>query len=212
MNQRLLLWTAAVAAALMALGLLGLDYPLAHWIHASGWANAAPFDAGLYAMDVVLGLHVWYWLAACVVAAAGLVGIALGSRLPLPPRLAPTLLVAALVQAATIGLMMLGKGTFGRLRPSQLFESGAWEQAWFVGGGSFPSGHCAFYFGLFVPLAAAAPRPWQRAALLAIPAFVFVARLNLEKHFLADVSASALLAALLALLASVLARRWLPSR
>ena len=113
---------------------------------------------------------------------------------------------------ATLSTMIVGKNVFGRLRPQQVLDAGDWTQPlWFAGGGSFPSGHSAFYFGLLLPLAAACPNPWLRALLLAIPLYVVLARIDLARHFLSDVAASALLAALYALLLATLARRWLPA-
>ena len=106
--------------------------------------------------------------------------------------------------------MIAGKHHFGRLRPQQVLASGDWAHVWHAGGGSFPSGHSAFYFGLLLPLAVACPRRWQRMLLLAIPVFVVLARIDLEKHFLSDVSASAIIAALYALVVSIVLRRWLP--
>jgi len=208
MNQRLLLATGAIAAILLMVGLLGADYPLARAVHESGFEKAMMFEGGLHALDIVVGIHVWYWLAACLFIGFGLLGMLLAPRLRLPPRLAPALFAAGLVQAATIGLMILGKGHFGRLRPYQVFASGDWSNVWFAGGSSFPSGHSAFYFGLFLPLAAAAPMIWQRVVLLALPAFVVIARIDLAMHFLADVSASALIAASVALIVSLGMRRW----
>lgn len=206
MNLRFIAAVGAVALAFLAAGLAGLDGPLARWIHASGLENVALFRVPLEVLDHVLGIHVWFWLAACVCIGLGLAGTLAGARLPLPPRLAPTLLAAGLVQAGAIGLMILGKSSFGRLRPYQVLASGDWEQIWFMQGGSFPSGHSAFYFGLFLPLAAAAPRAWQRAALIAVPCFVVAARIDMARHFLSDVAASCVLAALLTRLAASLLR------
>jgi membrane-associated phospholipid phosphatase len=45
--------------------------------------------------------------------------------------------------------------------------------------------------------------------LVAIPAYVALARIDLAKHFLSDVCASALIAAVYALLVATLARRWI---
>ena len=98
---------------------------------------------------------------------------------------------------------------FNPQAPAQVFDSGDWTHVWFAGGGSFPSGHAAFYFGLLLPLAAACPVRWQRLAVLAIPTYVVLARIDLAKHFLSDVAASALIAAIYSLIAAVLARRWL---
>src|SRR5690606_30671661 len=118
------------------------------------------------------------------------------------------LVAASLVQVACLHTMMLGKQVFGRLRPHEVLERGDWSQVWFAGGGSFPSGHAAFYFGLLVPLAAACPRVWQRVLLLALPTFVALARIDMARHFLSDVAASALLAALYTLALAALARAW----
>lgn len=207
MNRTLLAWAGAVAVILMLIGLAGLDYPLARWVRDSGVENAAVFHHGLAALDTISGLSTWYWLAGLVVVALGLIGLTLGPRLP---RRAPVVLLAAgLVQMATIAAMMQMKGLFGRLRPAEALANGDFAHVWFAGGGSFPSGHSAFYFGLLLPLAAAAPRRWQRAALLAIPLFAVLARIDLARHFLSDVAASAVIASVFALIAERLLRRWL---
>ncbi|HUD41433.1 MAG TPA: phosphatase PAP2 family protein [Dokdonella sp.] len=211
MNRRLVLWTAAIAAALMLIGLAGLDVPLAQAIRAAGLEDAALFRVGLDVLDTVLGVHLWFWLAGTVCIATGSIGL-LWPRPPLPRRLPAALFAAGLVQVATIATMIQGKNAFGRLRPIQLFESGDWSRIWFAGGGSFPSGHGAFYFGLFLPLAAIARPAWLRATLLAVPTYVVIARIDLARHFLSDVMASALIAALYALVASFVLRRWLPPR
>lgn len=212
MNRRLLAGTGLLACVMLMLGLLWADYPLAQWLRASGFENAGLFSGTLYALDHLVGIHIWYWLMPCVVAALGLLALALRRKLKLAARAAPILLSTCIVQAATIGLMILGKTSFGRLRPQQVLESGDWTQAiWFVGGGSFPSGHSAFYFGLFLPLAAWATRLWLRVILLAIPVFVVIARIDLAKHFISDVSASAVLAAVAGLLVATLMRRWIGS-
>jgi membrane-associated phospholipid phosphatase len=209
MNRRLLAQTALIAFAMLLLGLLWADYPLAHWQHDSGYENAAFFTNTLNVLDHVVGIHIWYWLMPCCVAALGMLALLLHKKFTWAPSAARVLLSSSAVQAGTIGMMILGKNTFGRLRPQQLFESGDWTQAiWFVGGGSFPSGHSAFYFGLFLPLAAWTKNPWLRALLIVIPVFVVIARINLTKHFLSDVSASAVIAALLGLLAATVLRRW----
>ena len=210
MNPRVLIGVGIAALVLCGIGLVWIDYPLARWVHASGHEDAAVFRETLAILDALLGMHVWYWLAACTFVVLGLVGMLFGTRVRLPARLAPALLAAGLVQATTLGLMILGKAHFGRLRPPEVFASGDWSNIWFVGGGSFPSGHSAFYFGLLLPLAAAVPRGWQRIGLLAIPLFVICARLNLSRHFLSDVCASAAIAAGVALMIRLGMRRWLP--
>ena len=206
MDRRLLAWVAVASSLFMALGLLGIDRPLAEWLHASGIEQARVFSMGLGALDVVTGVHIWYWLAGCVVLTIGIVVYAWRRDLSWPRAL----IAASCVQFACIGTMILSKTYFGRLRPQQVLDSGDWAHLWFAGGGSFPSGHCAFYFGLLLPLAAACPIRWLRALLIAIAVYVAIARIDLAKHFLSDVAASALLAAAYALIVATLIRRWLP--
>ncbi len=205
MNRRLLGWVAAIAAVFAAIGLLGADRPLAEWVHRSGIEQARVFAWGLATLDFIVGISVWFWLAGCCALAIGAAGFALQREARWPRAF----LAAGVVQIATLATMILGKDQFGRLRPQQVFESGDWSKVWFVGGGSFPSGHSAFYFGLLLPLASACPIRWLRNLLVAIPVYVILARIDLAKHFLSDVSTSAVIAALYALLVATLARRWL---
>lgn len=211
LNPRFLAGVGAVAALLVVVGLLGLDYPLARWVHASGFENAPALSETLAVLDAALGMHVWYWMMATTFVVLGLAGMLAAPRLRLPPRLAPAILAAGLVQAGTIAVMILGKSTMGRLRPYQVLETGDWTTVWFAGGVSFPSGHSSWYFGLFLPLAAAVPRTWQRVVLLALPLFAAITRIDMSMHFLSDVSTPALVAAGLALLVGAAMRRWLPA-
>ena len=212
MSRRFLAISVLVAAIALVAGLLALDVPIVFAVHASEFENLPLFVDGLHLLDSAFGMRVSYWLAPGVCLTLGLVALRLARANRLSQVLATAIVSAGLVQAATIGAMMLGKNAFGRLRPVQLLESGDWSLIWFAGGGSFPSGHSAFYFGLFLPLAASAPRVWQRAVLLTIPFFAIAARIDMSKHFLSDVSASALIAACLALLAASCLPRSAPSR
>ena len=206
MNRRVILITLLLAAALCALGYFGVDRPLAEWVRASGVENAGLFVYGLGTLDWISGNAFSIWLLGGLAFVLGAIGWAL-RRAARWPRV---VLAAALVQYATIVTMIIGKDHFGRLRPYQVLASGDWTHVWFAGGVSFPSGHSAFYFGLLLPLAAACPQRWQRALLLAIPLFVVLARIDLAKHFLSDVSMSACLASIYALIVASLLRHWLP--
>lgn len=90
------------------------------------------------------------------------------------------------------------KPLFGRLRPFQALEGGAWRDQWFMGAdyGSFPSGHTAFYFGLFLPIAIVAPR-WG-VPLLIVPVLIGVERIVSLDHYPSDVGAAMAVAALIA--------------
>jgi membrane-associated phospholipid phosphatase len=206
MDLRFLVIAALIAGALAAFGFAGLDRPLAEWVHASGLENARFFVWGLAALDVVSGLRVWICALPWVAILIGTIELRLERRM----RLGYALIAAGLVQTAAIETMITAKDLFGRLRPFKEFEAGDWSHVWFVGGDSFPSGHSAFYFGLLLPLAAACPIRWLRALLVAIPIYVVLARIDMARHFLSDVSTSALMVSVYALLAAWLTARWLP--
>jgi membrane-associated phospholipid phosphatase len=206
MDRRFLLIAAFVAAVCLGLGLAGLDRPLAEWVHASDIENARVFVWGLAALDVVFGLRVWICLLPWLAILIGTIALRLERRV----RLGHALIAAGLVQTAAIETMIAAKDLFGRLRPFKVFEAGDWSRVWFAGGDSFPSGHSAFYFGLLLPLAAACPIRWLRLVLVAIPLYVVLARIDMAKHFLSDVSASALMVSIYALVAAWLTARWLP--
>lgn len=207
MNRRLLVWIAAISATLMLLGLAGIDRPLVEWIRSSGIEQARAFAWGIVAFDTVSGIGFSIWLAGAITLVLGCIGFALRRDARWPRAL----IIAAIVQCASLWTMIVGKHHFGRLRPHEVLAAGDWSHVWYAGGNSFPSGHSAFYCGLLLPLAAACPIRWLRRMLLAIPLLVVLARIDLAKHFLSDVSSSALFVALYALLAATLLQRWLPS-
>jgi len=208
MDRRFLLIAALIAAAFAALGFAGLDRPLAEWVHSSGIESARFFVWGLAALDTVSGMALWIWAVGWVAIVAGTLALRSGQR----QRLGHALIAAGLIQFATLQTMITAKETFGRLRPFKVFEQGDWSRVWFVhGGDSFPSGHSSFYFGLLLPLAAACPIRWLRWVLVAIPLYAILARIDMAKHFLSDVSTSALIASIYALAAAWLVQRWLPA-
>ncbi|MEO8460195.1 MAG: phosphatase PAP2 family protein [Dokdonella sp.] len=209
MSRRFLIVIAGIAVVLVVLGLTFVDYSLVRWVQSLTIANSPVFRNGLAALDALVGMHVFYWLSGCLAIAIGLLG-QFGGVQARWHRFASSLLAAGIVQVCALAIMIQGKGFFGRLRPIEVLSSGDWSHVWFVGGGSFPSGHGAYYFGLFLPLAAAATNVWLRAILLAIPVFAISARIDMSMHFLSDVTTSALIAALLALLVDTIMKRWLP--
>ena len=87
------------------------------------------------------------------------------------------------------------KMLFGRMRPLMLFEYGQYGFTWFRTGydyNSFPSGHAAIAFGLWLALAAL--RPKYRLLFIAVAVLLASTRVLTAAHFGSDVVCSALLA------------------
>lgn len=213
MNKRSLAVTAVLCAGLALLCIFAFDRHLAQTIHASALASATFFVNGTQALDVASGRRLLHshllsgvLLGGCL-CALGVFGWLLNRRGFLPRAL----LFAGGVQLATIACAWALKHVFGRLRPYQVFAHGDWNHVWFAGGDSFPSGHNAFFWGLFLPLMYLFPR--YRIPLLLIPLFIALARIDESVHFASDVFASIALAALVTLIAASLLNRWIkPAR
>ena len=209
MSKRALALTALACALLASVSILGFDRRIAEAVHASAVASAAVFVEGTRALDAVSGRSLLHSHALSGVLLGGIV-FALGvlgwlfNRGNYPAR---ALIFTGGVQLATIASAWALKDVFGRQRPYELFAHGDWSHAWFAGGNSFPSGHNAFFWGLFMPLMYLFPR-W-RIPLLIVPLFIALARIDTSFHFLSDVLASVALAALVTLLAAMLCGRWI---
>jgi membrane-associated phospholipid phosphatase len=209
MSKRALTLTALVCALLAAISIFGFDRRIAEAVHASAVASAAVFVEGTRALDAVSGRSLLHSHALSGVLLGGILfalGV-LGWLFNRGSYLARALIFTGGVQLATIASAWALKDVFGRQRPYELFAHGDWSHAWFAGGNSFPSGHNAFFWGLFMPLIYLFPR-W-RIPLLIVPLFIALARIDTSFHFLSDVLASVALAALVTLLAAMLCGRWI---
>jgi membrane-associated phospholipid phosphatase len=87
------------------------------------------------------------------------------------------------------------KNVFERVRPIEAIRTEARGDFFVDGGSAFPSGHSAFYFGLFFPLALLFPR--LRWPLLVCAAVAALARVFEVDHYLSDILGSALVATVL---------------
>lgn len=201
MNKTGLLTLAAAAAAFTLLAILFLDQPLAEFIRASGCEDLALFRQGTALLDLVTGKEVSKFLPGSALIGVGLALVAVARSRPQ----GVSLLFIGLVQFLSTLACGVSKILFSRLRPYELLDSGAWDQAWWAEGNSFPSGHLGFYLGLFLPLACLFPR-W-RWPLLTVPLFIALARVGVNDHFLSDVAASTSMVALIALGAGTAMRR-----
>ena len=193
------LWLAAALFALLAAGgLIGLDGTIAR--ATAGGAAGSLWDHGTRWLDLLTLKHVSNFLlgAVLLVVAGGLLAFARTSPIGWP------LLYLALVQAVSTVAADLSKPPFGRLRPFEAAAGGG-ADTWFAGANSFPSGHVAFYAGLFLPLIVLLPR-WALLWMLP-PLFVAAARVLENDHYLSDVAISFALAAALAAALAPLARK-----
>lgn len=121
--------------------------------------------------------------------------LAAGVLLALRRRGGWTLFYIGLVQFLSTTIADLSKPPLGRLRPHEAMPDAVGVDRWFAGGQSFPSGHTAFYFGLFVPLIILRPR--LAALWLVVPSIVATQRVLAHDHYLSDVAASVAVATLL---------------
>jgi len=190
------MWTAALFFALLAAaGLAGLDRIVDTSLPTAPAATL--WNAGVALLDMAALRTIDDWLLPFVLLIAALILLVLRST----RAVGFPLLYVALVQILSYGAADLSKPWFGRVRPSEA----AGSDIWFIGGNSFPSGHTAFFAGLFLPLVILFPR--LAPLWIVPPLFVAIARIMVEDHYLSDVSiAFALAAALSAALAFVAAK------
>ena len=190
MNRMLAPAHVVVGFMLTALGILLLDRPVAELVHGT-IEGAWLFEQGTALLDLVTGKDGSKFLLGGVVLLAG-AGLWFASR---QAAARAALYVGATQLLATL-LTGVTKNVFGRLRPFEQFADPRWDTAWFVDGGSFPSGHAGFYFGLCLPLAVLFPK-W-RWPILAVAWFIAVARVVGSYHYVSDVGASIAVAGLFA--------------
>lgn len=210
MSKRGLAILAALCAVISLISIFAFDETIAMAVHHSGFENAALFVDGRSFLDIftgrgLVGSHIGLgqFLLGSLFIVAGFAWW-LARRASLAAR---GIVFAGAVQLVTIESAWLIKDFFGRMRPFQLIEKNDWSHVWFMGSNSFPSGHNAFFWGLFLPLMYVFPR--YRIALLIVPVFIALARIDENYHFLSDVLASIALAALVTLVAAMVLRSWL---
>src|SRR5450755_206205 len=209
MSKRALAWMTVFTAIIALISIFLFDRSLALAVHESGLENAAWGVHGREFLDIFTGrglldnhVALGQLVLGAAFVAAGLLWLVLRRR----SHLGRALVFAGIVQLATIETAWLIKDWFGRLRPFQIIARDDWSHIWFAGGNSFPSGHNAFFWGLFLPLAYQFPK--YRIPLLVIPVFIAFARIDENYHFLSDVLAAIAIAALITLLAAVAFARW----
>ena len=97
------------------------------------------------------------------------------------------------------------KNVFHRSRPYEFLKDRDMNDFFVSGGSSFPSGHVAHFFSIFIPLMFIFPR--VAALFLIVPAIVAAQRVVANDHYLSDVLAGVLIAYLFSLAFSKLFQR-----
>ena len=184
-----LLTLAAVSTLLTVLSLLLFDFPLSRWVGAHEQHPA--WESIVTACEYVIGITPWVWTATVVLCAGVLVTLAV-------PRWHPharAWIYVTVVYLLSRNLIGWVKTITGRLRPHQWLPAGGDTFGHIGVGASFPSGHVAVFGGILIPLAIVYPRS---RPLLAVLAFIMVARIAVLAHFASDVFAGLALTALVA--------------
>ncbi len=193
LGRNLTYLTVATAAAVL-LSIWLIDQPLAFFIHQNLAGVEPALNAVMPVLEAAGGYTVSKWLP-------GFIEIFIGAVLFFTMKrrdwgrifffAGTTFLFARLVAGVL-------KNVFLRIRPHQLFETGGYGDTFFIdGGNSFPSGHTAHFWGLFLPFFLLFPR--ARPVLAIVPLFIAVDRILETDHYLSDVLFSASLTLLFAL-------------
>lgn len=195
MNKRQIVHGIFVALGLTLLSIFFFDQPIAAFVQRMGGRSSPILQNGTSLLEVLFGFTVAKYALTCALLAVAAIFFAWKSTRPAAWMI---LFVACtqVVARVTAGTL---KNVFERLRPFEVIQAGNWDWKFFGEHGSaFPSGHAAFFWGLFFPLAYLFPR--FRITLAIIPLFIAVARVGVNDHWCSDVIVSIAIAALITLL------------
>ena len=198
-----LLQVALVCAILTALCIVTIDQPLARWL-ATREMHPAIWNRAIAILEYPLGIEPWKWTGICVLVAGSIVTL-------LVPKLrsaAAIFLVVTLTHLLARNASLWVKTLTGRFRPSQWLKQGG-DTFWRDGGYSFPSGHVLLFASIVLPIVVLYPRT---RPLLALVAFVMLARVAVNAHFVSDVIGGLAVVALFTWLSAMAVRRVLPSQ
>lgn len=185
-----------VSLALTALCIVAVDKPLARVL--GEYIQSGFWDKAIEILEWTIGLPFFKLFAPVVLVTAMLVAMAV-------PRLrayAPSLMVIAGTHVIVRFLTVRLKDATGRLRPGEWLAKGG-DDTFFRDGIAFPSGHVALFASILIPLAIVAPRT---RPLLVIVAFVSLARILVNAHWVSDALGAITLSALVAWVLAVLVR------
>ena len=180
---------AAACTLLAALAIATVDLPVARWIAAH--EQSTIWDDVVKVLEYLAGVAPWSWTVPIVLSG----GVLATLVVPGWRQHARAWMYVALVYLLARNLMGWGKTLTGRYRPIQWVPLGGDTFGHIGDGVAFPSGHVVVFAGVLLPLAVIAPRT---RPLLAVVAFVMMARVAVGAHFVSDVLAGLALTALVA--------------
>jgi membrane-associated phospholipid phosphatase len=179
-------FTTIALIILLLASIVFIDHPLARYIN-ENYSHADYSRSALSSIELIFGFTISKYLF-------GFIALLIGGFLYLTNRRSATAIFFLYVGTTHIVTRFVAgvlKNLFLRQRPMDFIASGDISTEFFVQGSSFPSGHAAHFFGLFLPLLFIFPKhKW----LLALPVYVAVSRILTNDHYLADILASILIA------------------
>jgi membrane-associated phospholipid phosphatase len=193
MNSKQLAYTGLLAALLCLIAIGVLDRPVAKFVHQHGEGTAI-FSQGTTWIETVFGWGISKLALSYALLASGAI-LWWRQSWRATANLFLFIALTHIVRRLVAGTL---KNVFERLRPDEVIQQAAWNAQFFTAdGNSFPSGHAAHFWSLYFPLAFIFPR--YRIPLAIVPAFITIARVGVNDHFVSDVIASIVLAVMISL-------------
>ncbi|MEO8698693.1 MAG: phosphatase PAP2 family protein [Kofleriaceae bacterium] len=182
-----LLVVVVVTAVISALCILAVDQPVA--LALAPYEPSSLWDRGIDLVEWVIVFPVWRY-ALPVALVVGMLACVIVKRWR---GAAPAWMFVAGVHLASRLTVNWFKDGTARLRPWQWVKKGATGETFgWEGGVSFPSGHVVLFGSVIIPLVVLFPK---LRPLLAVLAFVALARIAVEAHFVSDTIAAVTLIA-----------------
>jgi membrane-associated phospholipid phosphatase len=187
-SVRFIMVTSIIAIACILISIWFIDRPLALFIN-DNYGSGQLLSWATTAVETVFGFGISKYLFGFIALAIGVV-LYVRQRTFTTAKLFFFVGVTHIVSRLAAGML---KNLFLRSRPFEFIGSGPGTRDFFADGGSFPSGHTAHFFGLFLPIWYLFPKQkW----LMIIPVFIAMSRVLANDHYLGDVLASVYIAIL----------------
>lgn len=169
------------SALLTALAILTIDAPVARAF--APYEPLALWDRGTEALEWAVALPLWRF----AVSVAPVLGMLATVAVPRWRAHAPAWMFVAGVHLASRLTVNWCKDATSRLRPYQWLAHGGGDSFGVAGGISFPSGHVVLFASVALPLIVVVPRSRRlAAAMIAVVAFISLARIGVSAHFVSD--------------------------